>query len=135
MNDAYLATKAERLGHMMGGPAGLLRRIADEPTKERGVLSPGHNLYIEIALAVGFCGVVVPMKTTRQGMRCGPGSSRKRLHDNGSPSRDLATTGEREGADQAVWGQLYHGAEVAQAADHGRQADGSERAAFDRAEP
>jgi transposase InsO family protein len=67
------------------------------------------------------------------GKRYGPSSSRQRPHDGGGPSRDPATSREREGPGSTVRGQPHHRPEVAQALDHGRRQDGAEGGALDRA--
>ena len=60
-------------------------------------------------------------------MRYGPSPTRKRPNDRGSSSRDPTTSRECEGAGQALRDQPHHGAEVAQARDHGRRDDGPRR--------
>src|SRR4051794_17244051 len=79
-------------------------------------------------------GVVVRMITTLRGMRYGPGSSRKRHHDRGGPSRDTATSREREGSGQALRREPDDGPEVAQAIDHRRRPDGTQGGPLDRAD-
>src|SRR5918997_6217270 len=66
------------------------------------------------------------------GKRYGPSSSRQRPHDRGGPSRDPATSGEREGARPSLRRQPHHGPEVAQAGDDGGRQDGAEAGPLDR---
>src|SRR5918993_5837508 len=69
-----------------------------------------------------------------RGMRYGPGSSRKRHNDRGGPSRDTATSREREGSGEALRRKPDDGSEVAQEVDHGRCADGAKGAPFNRSD-
>src|SRR3954462_6225284 len=75
------------------------------------------------------------MITMLRGMRYGPGSSRKRHHDRGGPSRDTATSREREGSGQALRREPDDAPEVAQAIDHRRRPDGTQGGPLDRADP
>src|SRR3954451_3395584 len=67
----------------------------------------------------------------RRGKRYGPGSPRKRPHDEGSPSRDTATSREREGSGEALRREPDNNPEVAQSVDDSRFTDGTEGGAFD----
>src|SRR5690242_679562 len=69
-----------------------------------------------------------------RGKRYGPGSSRKRPHDRGGPSRDTATSREREGAGEALRREPDDDPEVAQAVDNDRCSDGTQGASLDRSD-
>src|SRR4051794_26759502 len=74
------------------------------------------------------------MITMLRGMRYGSGSSRKRHNDGGGPSRDTATSREREGSGQALRREPDDGSEVAQEVDHGRCPNGAEGTPLNRAD-
>src|SRR3954447_12583955 len=77
---------------------------------------------------------MVHMIIMPRGMRYGPGSSQKRHNDRGGPSRDTATSREREGSGQALRREPDDGPEMAQEVDHRRCADGPKGAPFNRSD-
>src|SRR6476620_8903666 len=77
---------------------------------------------------------MVRLIITLRGMRYGSGSSRKRHADRGGPSRDTVTSRKREGSGEALWREPNDGPEVAEAINHDRCPDGTERTSLDRAD-
>src|SRR5688500_3768372 len=69
-----------------------------------------------------------------RGMRYGPVPSRKRHNDRGGPSRDTATSRERERSRQALRREPDDGSEVERDVNHGRRANGCEGTPLNRAD-